>query len=96
MSLFTDRTYYHWALMLQESNTAIGCAVSVHQEDPWKFVYILTCNYAANNRLGCPIYNEGSPPGNACTNGVDSVLPALCNVTEPIDPNQSPCDAVFD
>lgn len=60
--------------MIQETNTAVGCAVSVHKKEPWEKVYILTCNYATNNRIGCPVYHE-RPSASGCVNGFDSDLP---------------------
>lgn len=78
--------------MIQESNTAIGCALAKYEEEPWDHVYLFTCNYASNNRYGCPIFNEGiEAMGEGCVNGLDGELAALCNITEPIKPNLSTC-----
>lgn len=79
--------------MFQESNTAVGCAISVHQEEPWEKVYILACNYATNNRYDCPVYTAG-PTASGCLTGRDAEFFSLCNVTEPIDPNNSTCQRV--
>lgn len=85
-----SNTYLHYSLIIQESNTAVGCALAEYDEEPWEKVYLFACNYATNNRYGCPVYKAGNETS-GCVTGPDLEFPSLCNVTEPINPNLSTC-----
>jgi hypothetical protein len=76
--------------MVNERSTDVGCAISSFLSANWKNNYIIACNYASTNIRGCSAYRSGKP-ASLCTLGKDSEFPALCKISEPIDPNKIYC-----
>jgi Cysteine-rich secretory protein family len=77
----------HFTAMVTDRSTQIGCAISTFK-GPKGNKYLLACNYASTNLLGCPVYNAGKA-ASSCSGGTDSSFPGLCKSTEKIDPNGS-------
>jgi hypothetical protein len=89
MNHFLIRTIGHFTAMVTERSTQIGCAISSFRYNGWN-AYLLACNYASNNMIGCSVYRSGAI-ASACTLGPDSTYPGLCKTNEPIDPNNLLC-----
>lgn len=83
------RTIGHFTAMMTDRSTDVGCAISSYKgksgTNTFNY-YLLACNYASTNILGCPVYKTGSS-ASSCTLGRDSTFTGLCNVNEPIDAN---------
>ncbi|CRL03994.1 CLUMA_CG017112, isoform B [Clunio marinus] len=75
----------HFTQMAYDRATHVGCAFARYT-DSYK-TGLFACNYASGNIKGYKIYKCGSP-ASGCLFGKNPSYPALCNVNEPIDPNQ--------
>ena len=76
----------HFAVMVAEKNTRVGCGMSTYKTSTGMLGYLFACNYARTNRLGCPVYESGVA-GSGCKAGNDTVFTSLCKSTELYDPN---------
>lgn len=79
----------HFTVMISERVNEVGCAISSSTSDEWNR-YLMTCNYASTNMLGCSVYRSGSV-ASECTTGPDRKYRGLCSADEPIDPNKIVC-----
>lgn len=75
----------HFTQMAYDRATHVGCAFARYT-DNYK-TGLFACNYASGNIKGYRVYKCGIP-ASGCLFGKNSNYPALCNVNEPIDPNQ--------
>lgn len=76
--------------MVADRNTRVGCAMSesrIQQGSVLMYSYLFACDYATTNILDYPIYKTGNTAQN-CTLVADSAFSGLCNLNEPIDPNE--------
>jgi len=75
----------HFTQMAYDRATHVGCAFARYTNN-YK-TGLFACNYASGNIKGYRVYKCGIP-ASGCLHGKNSNYPALCNVNEPIDPNQ--------
>jgi hypothetical protein len=75
----------HFTQMAYDRATHVGCAFARYTNS-YK-TGLFTCNYASGNINNYRIYKCGYP-ASGCTYGSHPYYPNLCNVNEPIDPNQ--------
>ncbi|CAG9802275.1 unnamed protein product [Chironomus riparius] len=75
----------HFTQMVYDRATYVGCAFARYT-DSYK-TGLFACNYASGNIQGYKIYKCGKA-ADGCLYGKNPSYPALCNVNEPIDPNQ--------
>lgn len=75
----------HFTQMSYDRATHVGCAFARYT-DSYK-TGLFACNYASGNIKGYRVYKCGRP-SSGCIRGKNPSYPALCNVNEPIDPNQ--------
>lgn len=71
--------------MVTDKTNQIGCGISTFIDKKWK-TYLLACNYATRNVIGCPVYKTG-PKASACSYGPDAIYTGLCKTSERIDSN---------
>ncbi|CAD7083423.1 unnamed protein product [Hermetia illucens] len=76
----------HFTVMVNDLNTHVGCALLIQPKDGGKESFF-ACNYAQTNILNRPLYIKGRP-ASKCIKGKNRKYPALCDVSEPIDPNE--------
>lgn len=75
----------HFTQMAYDRATYVGCAFARYS-DSYK-TGLFACNYASGNIKGYRVYKCGRS-ASGCLFGSNPSYPALCNVNEPIDPNQ--------
>lgn len=71
--------------MAYDRATHVGCAFARYTNN-YK-TGLFACNYASGNIRGYKIYKCGTA-ASKCLLGRNPTYPALCNINEPIDPNQ--------
>ncbi|CAD7083421.1 unnamed protein product [Hermetia illucens] len=75
----------HFTPIVNDRNIRVGCAL-LSQGKNNGVEYFFACNYAQTNVLNRKIYTSGTT-ASQCTTGTNPSYPALCSVSEPIDPN---------
>ncbi|CAD7083424.1 unnamed protein product [Hermetia illucens] len=83
---FKGRAIGHFTVMVNDLNTHVGCALLIQPNRRGSESYF-ACNYAQTNVMGTPLYIKG-PPASKCIKGANENYPALCDVTEPINPRK--------
>ncbi|XP_067634348.1 venom allergen-1-like [Eurosta solidaginis] len=80
--------YGHFAEMMIDRNTHVGCAMSryTHPTYPFLYIYNTACNYASKYALDTPIYRVGKP-ASECITGPNPHYPGLCSKREKYNPN---------
>lgn len=73
----------HFTVMVNDKNNAVGCAMIRHQENGFKYRY-LVCNYGYTNILGRPVYEKG-PTGSKCSKR-HPVYEGLCSTDQKVIP----------
>ncbi|XP_036330935.1 antigen 5 like allergen Cul n 1-like [Rhagoletis pomonella] len=80
--------YGHFAEMMIDRNTHVGCAMSryTHPAYPFLYIYNTACNYASKYALETPVYRVGAS-ASECTTGPNPKYPGLCSAKEKFNPN---------
>lgn len=73
------------------NSTAVGCGATRYFETNVNGLgqgrFYMTCDYAAGNVDGFPVYLTSKKGGSGCTSGTDSTYRALCSEKEKLNPN---------
>ncbi|XP_037940569.1 antigen 5 like allergen Cul n 1-like [Teleopsis dalmanni] len=77
----------HFTLIINEKNTHVGCAAVRYKEEASR-IFLFTCNYAAGNIIGKPVYTESNVPGQECETDTSIQYPNLCEIDEAYDNTQ--------
>lgn len=85
LSTLLCRKIGHFTAMVTDRTTQVGCEISSFRSRGYNS-YLLACNYASTNIIGCSVYKSGRQ-AQACSLGADSRYPGLCKISEPIDAN---------
>ncbi|CAD7083425.1 unnamed protein product [Hermetia illucens] len=83
---FKGPTTGHFTVMVNDLNTHVGCALVVQPTSSGSESFF-ACNYAQTNVIGTQLYIKG-PPASKCIKGANEKYPALCDVSEPINPRK--------
>lgn len=88
---------YDFAQFVKFDCEAIGCAVSIYEEDKYtpygeKLRHkMLVCNYSHGcQRVGAAVYNPGTPSASGCKTGPNIEYPGLCSANETYPNPKSP------
>ena len=71
----------HFAIMVNDKVTAIGCAALVYDFNYYTFNLIIVCNYNSANIAQKPVYTKGGKCSK-CKKGCSKIYPGLCNAGE--------------
>ncbi|KAL7736959.1 hypothetical protein ACLKA6_008820 [Drosophila palustris] len=80
--------YGHFAEMMVDRNSRIGCSIMrfTRPDYPYVYIYNVVCNYASIYALDAPIYDAGRP-ASGCHTGKNPFYPGLCSTRESYSPN---------
>ncbi|XP_037952364.1 antigen 5 like allergen Cul n 1 [Teleopsis dalmanni] len=80
--------YGHFAEMVVDRNTHVGCSIMrfTRPDYPIVYIYHIVCNYGSIYALETPVYTIGYP-ASRCKTGKNPHYPGLCSVKEQINPN---------
>ncbi|XP_055911692.1 antigen 5 like allergen Cul n 1-like [Eupeodes corollae] len=84
------KEYGHFAEIVVDRNTHVGCAAIRFTRPDYPHVYIvnIACNYASIYALDTPVYRVGKPVSK-CRTGRNPYYPGLCSKKEKYNPNYS-------
>lgn len=87
LPLFSE-DYGHFAEMMVDRNSRIGCSIMrfTRPDYPYVYIYNVVCNYASIYALDAPVYVKGRP-ASRCTTGKNPFYPGLCSTREQYSPN---------
>lgn len=86
--LLFSEDYGHFAEMMVDRNSRIGCSIMrfTRPDYPYVYIYNVVCNYASIYALDAPVYVKGRA-ASRCTTGKNPFYPGLCSTREQYSPN---------
>ncbi|XP_005186052.1 antigen 5 like allergen Cul n 1-like isoform X1 [Musca domestica] len=73
----------HFTAMVTDRNTRVGCAASTYSVSGEDYkVFLMACNFAHNNVMDEPVYEDCAKAATNCTTGRNSKYPNLCSTSE--------------